>query len=130
MIPRFKLWLFATLTSAGLLGAAIAQDSGIHQGPIPTRIECRAQYVQLTPYELVGMDECGHIWKLILPRGMRPKANSEDVKRRSEPLMGENETDDVICTFFDPETGEFRQIECPKPGQVTGYIELGEGEKQ
>jgi hypothetical protein len=85
------------------------------------RIPCRAQYIPLTPYEMLGMDECGHVWKLILPRDVRPHPeNPNDVMIT---FMGQNETPAPICVFWDLESGMFRVFQCPEPGEVTGYLE-------
>lgn len=92
----------------------------------PLRAPCRAQYVPLTPYELVGMDECGNIWKLILPSSQRP--SSSNANDPAIATMGQNDTDEAICVFWDLDTGEYMRLDCPEPGQITGSRELqGEG---
>lgn len=106
--------------------AVRAQD----KKPAPVRIPCRAHYQPLTPYELVGFDECGHMWKLILPQQMRPHPANPEQGREDEKLMGQNATDEPICCYWDLDSGSFVTFPCPAPGEQTGEIELEPGQVQ
>lgn len=123
----------AVLAAIVLCISALCADVAVNAQPekrVPVRVPCRAQYAPLTPYELVGMDECGHLWKVILPKALRPNPANPESAREDEKLMGQNDTDEPICVYWDLETGQFVKFKCPEPGAVTGEVELEPGRLQ
>jgi hypothetical protein len=96
------------------------QETAPPEGQVP----CIASYQPLTPYEYLGWDTCGRVWKLILPLSHRPNplqpvSSADSVSIRT---MGENpDINDPLCVYWNPVTGEYRAIPCPAPGSVTAY---------
>lgn len=77
---------------------------------------CTAAYVQLTPYELLGHDHCGNVWKLVLPRGAEPSAAPQAMK----DSMGRTSGNQPECWYFSASKGEYMQIPCPSAGDTLG----------
>ena len=93
--------------------------------PEPATIECFAGYQPLTPYEYLGWDTCGAVWKLIVPQSHRPQhiAGEEQNDLNGIRTMGDNpDFNDPICVYWNLETGEYAQIPCPEPGSVTRRV--------
>ena len=113
-------------TLAAIAVAVLLTGSDLpDQAPEGEGIPCRAQYAPLTPYELVGMDECGNLWKVILPRDVR--SHPDNPADPNVATMGQNDTDEPICMLWDLDTGEYKRIHCPAPGSITGYREPDRG---
>lgn len=111
-----------------LVGLALFAWGRAHsqeQEPPKDAVQCVAMpYVPLTPYEWVGMDTCGQVWKLILPASHRPHPRSATAADSLTGIrtMGEN-PDPVhpLCVWWNLESGEYRSIPCPEPNSVTGW---------
>jgi hypothetical protein len=80
---------------------------------------CIASYSVLSPYELVGWDDCGNIWKVIFPRGAYPQG-----PKNVEDTMGRTSGDTPECWHFDMQAGKYMEFPCPAAGDTLGTMEV------
>lgn len=108
-------------TTVGLAAALIALLAAALCRPRAAKAErvyCVAHYDRLSAFEFLGFDECGTVWKLVLPRpkGAAPTPDS----------MGRTASDSAECWYWEGAAGSYSQVPCPAPGDTIGYVETGE----
>lgn len=110
---------FLRPSSVGLVAAIVAlllaPLSCPEADPDAKPVPCVAHYMRLSPREFVGFDNCGTIWKLILPlEGPKPVIGAH--------AEGQTMSATPECWYLDRANGVYQQVPCPAGNDTIGWI--------